>query len=261
MIQGFRGAIPNYPIKPYVRHAQVTLARAGASGASGAFRQLRTSYPAIEAYLRRAFSDRNRVITGSKEVRKPMRAIHQQFLKRCREKGIGATSYPFSEARLGIRSLYAYFAELANETYELSVTHAKGQTMRAAPTDQPSGPAATRAFEVVEFDGHTIDLRLTVKIVGPSGLEQTLEVHRIWILVLLDLATRCVIGYHIALSREYNKDDVACALQAALTPFKPKAYAIPTLAMRSGGGYPSQPYHSPNMHAGTGFAVITPRPI
>jgi hypothetical protein len=73
---------------------------------------------------------------------------------------------------------------------------------------------ATRAFEVVEFDGHKIDLRITVRVIDPFGFKTLLELTRIWILVLLDVASRAVIGYKIALSKEYNKDDVAGALQA-----------------------------------------------
>lgn len=238
-IYGFRGAIPSARIKLYARHKAVSASREGKSGASGAFKQLMLQHPDIDAYLRRLFGERNRPVSGPAEVRKSMRALHQLFLKRCRDAGIAATSYPFSEARLGIRSLYTYFTALSMESYDMSVTHAKGQTRRAAPSNEPAGPAATRAYEVVEFDGHKIDLRLSVRISGPSGLTQLIELHRIWILVLLDVATRCVIGYHIALSREYNKDDVASALQAALTPFKPRDYSIPTLAIRPGGGYPS----------------------
>jgi hypothetical protein len=51
--------------------------------------------------------------------------------------------------------------------------------------------------------------------------------------------TRAVIGYSLALGKEYNKDDVATAVQAALMPHRPRKYTIPGLAVRHGGGYPS----------------------
>jgi putative transposase len=43
----------------------------------------------------------------------------------------------------------------------------------------------------------------------------------------------------LALGKEYNKDDVAAALQSAMTPFKLREYVIPTLAIKHGGGFPS----------------------
>jgi putative transposase len=235
-LYGYRGAVPGLRIKEYERLAPV---RVNGKGKAGAFKQLLQRYPTIEASLKRAFIERSRQIKTEQEVRKSMRSIHRAFRKHCQEAGIKADEYPFTERRLAIRSLYAYFDTLAKESFEMSVKHAGGLRARAAPTAVPHAPAATRAFEVVEFDGHKIDLRLTVKLRGSAGVEQLVEMHRIWILVLLDVATRCVIGYHLTLSREYSKHDVACALQAALTPFKPRQYGIPTLAIREGGGFPS----------------------
>ncbi len=235
-IYGYRGALHYARIKEYERYAPVSF---NGRGKAGAFRQLLQRYPTIEASLKRAFLERGRQITTEREIRKSMRSIHMAFRKHCREAGVKANEYPFTEARLGIRSLYAYFDSLAKESFEMSVKHSGGSSSRAVPTITPHVPAATRAFEVVEFDGHKIDLRLTVKLRGSTGIEQLVEMHRIWILVILDIATRCVVGYHLALSREYSKHDVACALQAALTPFRPRQYGIPTLAIREGGGFPS----------------------
>lgn len=235
-LYGYRGAIPCLRVKEYERFAPVHI---NGKGRAGAFKQLLQRYPEICAYLKRAFIERSRHIQTEQEVRKSMRSIHRAFRRHCQEAGIKQDEYPFSESRLAIRSLYAYFDSLSKESFEMSVKHAGGLRVRALPSSLPHAPAATRAFEVVEFDGHKIDLRLTVRLRGSTGVEQPVEMHRIWILVLLDVATRCVIGYHLALSREYSKHDVACALQSALTPFKPREYGIPTLAIRKGGGFPS----------------------
>jgi len=99
---------------------------------------------------------------------------------------------------------------------------------------------ATWPYEVVEFDGHKIDLRLTLRIDDPFGFETLLVLHRIWILVLFDVASRAVIGYALALGREYNKDEMAVALQSALTPHRTRDSKIPALRVRAGGGFPSE---------------------
>jgi putative transposase len=236
-VYGFRAAVPGIPVKPYERFDSVKFGQKG--GKAGVFTQLLQRYPDIAAFLRRSFEARNRPIRDESEVRQSMRSIHQDFLKKCRSAGIHSDQYPFTEQRRGMRSLYAYFNRLAEGSFEMSVKNAGGQKVQAAPTDSLHAPAATRAYEVVEFDGHKIDLRLTVRIRDPYGVEHLRELPRIWLLVVLDVATRCVLGYHVALSVEYSKSDVASVLQASLKPFQPRAYRIPTLAIREGGGYPS----------------------
>ena len=129
---------------------------------------------------------------------------------------------------MAFRSIQRFFKEAADKNFSAGCWAALAVFRAgAAVSDSEQAPAATRAFEVVQFDGHKIDLRLTVKMIDPHGFERLLEINRIWILVLLDVFTRAVVGYVLTLSKEYNKDDVATAMQAALVPFKPREYKIP----------------------------------
>lgn len=238
-IFGFRGAIPYARLKKYERTVQVDAMREGRGGSSGAFTQLLRDYPAIEKLLKRLGKERNKPIRSAREVRKPLLEIHGLFLKACRAAKIKPAEYPFTESRLGYRSMQSYFKKMAEESFSGAVSYAGGLRAGGSVSEFEQIPAATRAFEVVEFDGHKIDLRISVKIRDPFGFETLLELHRIWILVLLDVFTRAVIGYSLALGKEYNKDDVAAALQSGMTPFKPREYKIPTLAIQEGGGFPS----------------------
>jgi hypothetical protein len=238
-IHGFRGAIPYGRLKDYDRTAAIREEMSGHGGSSGAFQRLLRDYPNIEKLLNKHGRQRNQKIKSAREVRKPIREIHDLFLKACRAEGIKPNEYPFTESRLGFRTLQKCLKTMAEKEFGTGVTNAGGLRAGAAVSGRDQAPAATRAFEVVEFDGHKIDLRLTVKLKDPFGFEQCLELHRIWILVLLDVHSRSVVGYSLALGREYNKDDVATALQAALKPFVPRAYTIPGLQIKSGGGFPS----------------------
>lgn len=240
-IYGFRAAIPYARLKQYERiHSVDRHHGAQGSGLAGAFGLLLQRYPSIEAFLQRQAKQRHRAIGGAQEVRKSIKRIHKAFLEECRKAGVKPDEYPLNQEMAGIRSLASYFKRIDQRTFE-SAARSVGvdRVGPAAPAEIEEAPPATRAFEVVEFDGHKIDLRITVRVIDPFGFETLLELTRIWILVLLDVASRAVIGYKIALSKEYNKDDVAGALQAALTPFKPRQYKIPGLSIRRGGGYPS----------------------
>lgn len=238
-IFGFRVALRYVRTKGYERVTLVAPTPYARDGCAGAFGQLMRDYPAIDQLIRKAVQSRNKSVKLGGQVRQPIRDIHREFIEACRTAGITGDKYPLNTKRLAVRSLSAYIRGIVEKDFDMAVSHARGRKARMAPSTMEQAPAATRPFEVVEFDGHQIDLRVTVRLIDPFGMEQTLELHRIWILVLLDVYTRAVLGYHIALGKEYNKDDVAAALQAALTPALPRYYCIPELTVRDGGGFPS----------------------
>jgi putative transposase len=240
-IYGFRGLIPYARVNKYERTEPVKCGRTGRGGATGAFSQLLSTYPALADFLTKKVRERSQRIRKVGQIRTPIKSIHKDFLQLCRELGLGTNQYPFTEHLLASRTLASYIKKKTSEEFSDAVTLAGGLRAGAAvPIGVDQTPAATRAFESVEFDGHKIDLRLTVRIEDPQGFETLLEMHRIWVLVLIDVASRAIIGYSLALGREYNKDDVAKAFQNALVPFKHRAYRIPGLQIRKGGGFPSE---------------------
>ena len=238
-IYGFRAALPFLHVKDYERQTAVEPVPYATSGCAGAFTQLLRDYPGIEKALRKAIKARSKKAALGRQVRQPIYDIHAEFVAACRDAGITVERYPLNTRRVAFRSLHAYVLKVSYEDFAMAVSHSRGTKSRARATDDVQAPAATRAFEVVEFDGHKMDIRLDVRLIDPTGMEQVLELHRIWIIVALDVFTRAVLGYHIALGMEYNKDDVAAALQSALVPAPPPAYTLPDLQVKPGGGFPS----------------------
>lgn len=238
-IWGFRAALKYVRTKVYERQTAVQPVAYERTGCAGAFSQLMRDYPAIEQTIRKAVRGRCQPVKPGQQVRQPIRDIHREFIKACRDAGITADRYPLNTRRQALRSLSTFISSLVNEDFDMAASHAGSISPRAAPGAVEQAPAATHPFDVVEFDGHRIDLRLTIKMIDPFGMEQTLELQRVWILVILDVYTRAVLGYHIALGQEYNKDDVAATIQAALTPALPRHYRIPELIVKEGGGFPS----------------------
>ncbi len=242
-IYGFRAVIPYERLKNYERTQSVnSLAAPDGKGLAGAFSQLIKRYPQLEKFLEEEAKNRRAPINTAREVRKTVKRIHKRFLEQCRAAGVKPNEYPLNRDLAGLRSLGHYLKQHDLRTFE-SAARSKGADHIGpafpANEEEERAPPATRAFEVIEFDGHKIDLRLTVRVIDPFGFETLFELTRIWILVLLDVASRAVIGYKLALSTEYNKDDVAGALQNALMPFRPRNYKLPDLSIRVGGGFPS----------------------
>jgi putative transposase len=239
-IAGFRALVPYNRQKSYARTATVT-AHAASSNSTGAFAQLLELYPPLKDWLDRAVRNRRRKSNGQREVRQDLRRIHKNFLAKCRELGLTAAQYPFNRERLGIRSLAAHLKRRTNASFEAAAADAGAcHVGRAWPTDvEQSKKPITRPFEAVEFDGHKIDVRLTLKVVDPFGFELLYELGRIWILVIIDVATRAALGYALALGKEYTTEDVIEAIQNALSPHHPRKLTIPGLSYRPEGGMPS----------------------
>lgn len=243
-IQGLRGLIPYKHIKDYERVAVVpaTSLMMG-SAAAGAFTQLLKRFDSVEKWLRKSVKDRNRPLRDGeiREVHKSVRSLHAQFLKRCKAEGLQPGEYPLNQDMLGYRAFQAAVLRITKEQ-EGGHRHADG-TAVDGPQDAPSftqWPVADTAYRVVQFDGHKIDVRITLVVPDPFGMETIIEIHRIWILVVLDVATRATLGYHLAVGMEYNKDDVAEALQAAIAPHRKVKLTIPGLAVKAGGGFPNE---------------------
>ncbi|MFM0334573.1 hypothetical protein [Paraburkholderia strydomiana] len=114
-------------------------------------------------------------------------------------------------------------------------THLKGLPR----VDDSGPPAAVRPYQVVEFDGHRLDVRLKVVVRDPLGFSHEFEMERVWLLVIIAVCTRAVIGYHICLAREYGCYDVIKTIENALTPHCSRTFTIPGLTYGPHDGFPS----------------------
>lgn len=243
-IYGFRALVPYARLEPYKRTKAVSKGVSPTRGGmSGALNMLLERHPKIREMLKKELRDRNKPLgTTIREVRKSLKRIHKKFLEACRAEKIGSDEYPFNQDYLGLRSLARYLKKQADQTsFELAARDAGAARIGAAfpSAEHLKLDPALNPFEVVEFDGHKLDLRLTLKVQDPYGMDTYLEVSRIWILVVIEVVSRAILGYAVAFGSEYNKDDVATALQASLTPHVPRKISIPGLKVRDSGGYPS----------------------
>jgi putative transposase len=246
-IYGFRGLLPHKHVKAYERTAEVTACAPRAQGgAAGALGRLLGRHPSLRSWLERQASARYQPLKAGevREVRKTMRRLHKQFLDKCKEAHVRLDEWPFNRDELGYRSIQAFVYAWKARTSLAGGRSPRDVSGDVAPADsdavEESPSPALLPFDAVQFDGHKLDLRLTLRFVDPTGMESIFELTRIFILVCLDVVTRAVLGYHIAISQEYDSDDVAKALQACFGGHKAPKMTIPELRVREGGGFPSQ---------------------
>jgi transposase InsO family protein len=245
---GFRALIRYVRIAEYgrVRDVQVHGER-GSRGAAGALSQLFERYPALAGWLllqvkqRKVLLEQIHTDGGLRTRLRGLQALHDEFLRQCRAVGLTAADYPFTTAGHAIRSLARRLKVEMLRSFGTAARSAGASHLKGLPRpDDAASPAAIRPYQVVEFDGHRLDIRLKVVVRDPLGFQHEFEMERVWLLVIIDVCTRAVLGYHLALAREYSRYDVIKTIENALEPHRPRAFTIPGLAYGPQDGFPSQ---------------------
>jgi len=177
---GWRALVPYTRVTPYQR---ISLVRPTADGfgAAGAFDELLQRHPAIAEWIsqqvraKRVNLDQTSTSEGLLVRLRGLKHLHADFLRRCREAGLTAADYPFSAQRMGIRSLSKVVRAECLRTFGRAARLAGASHLKGMPGGV-SAPAARQAFDIVEFDGHRLDVRLKVVVRDPLGFEQQFEI-------------------------------------------------------------------------------------
>lgn len=243
---GWRALVPYTRVADHQRVAKVRVSRDGAgSGAVGAFGLLLQANPELAAWIAKCVSAKRVAVEqistdkGLRTRSSGLKHLHTDFLRQCRALGLTAAGYPFSTDRMGIRSLSATVRVQCLRSFGRGARLAGATHLKGMPDDGATAPAAMRALDVVEFDGHRLDVRLKVVVRDPLGFEQEFEIERIWLLVIIDVWSRAVLGYHVSLNHEYSRYDVIRTIEAALEPHRSRAFTLPGVGYGALGGFPS----------------------
>lgn len=243
-IWGFSALIPRKRIKDYERRNMPKLIQGKETPSLvGSFSFLLKRYPTIQENLDALYLGRSK-----KEVKSPVikgKELHKKFLEMCTAYGIKSNEYPFISADLGRRSIYRYVKKLEERYFgEASKRYGDetAQKARHTGTGEQNEPMIIKPLRRVQFDGHRIDCSIAIIFFTPEGDEIVEVMDRIWILCLIDVATRVVLGYHLSLNKEYSASDVLHCIRNAVMPKKPKDLTIPGLTYDPNGGYPSFPF-------------------
>ena len=201
--------------------------------------KLLKQYESLTALLRRRLHE-HAVFIGERGQIRGLHDVHGEFVKTCRALGLDARDYPLNQDRFGIRSLSKVIRQLATETFASGARAAGAQRISAPWADEHYGrhSGATKPLETVEFDGHKLDVRLHVRYQEASGVIEDIDVNRVWLLVIIDVFSRAILGWNMVLSAEYNRNDVMRTIQQALSPQRKRLQlTIPGLNYANAGGF------------------------
>jgi putative transposase len=240
-VWGWRALVPQVRVRPYERQSAPKVLLHNKAGNAGAFGQLLARFPDLEAALRRELAPgRVTLVPGGELGRlKGIKAAAERFRHACRALGLTQRDYPLNQKDKAVRSL----ARTLRGWMDLDLPLAAGMAgARIKPSSAWRGlpeRAVLRAFDTVEFDAHKMDLRLKVVDVDPTGGEQVWEIERVWLLAIIDVATRCILGWTLSLARECDRTHVVETIKNALTPHKRPTLSLDGLRLLPDGGFVS----------------------
>lgn len=206
----------------------------------GAFTQLLRRHPQLEALIR-AYVLKLAAAGRVQESRIALGALHKRFLNACREAGLQARhAYPFNTTALGYVSLAKHVRDiLAEPTLRAAyIAHGEQGARKWRVGDGRHRPHF-EVYDRVECDAHLIDALFCVLVPGGDGEVIPCVLPRLWTIVLQDVASRAVLGYHLSLNAECDDMDLLKAIQAALSPWQPMDMGRSHLRYRDGAGLPS----------------------
>ena len=215
-VHGWRALIPGLHISGYTRKKRVK-ADSNGLGTAGALGNLLLQEPDFTIRLHKLIL-KTCANTELGQLRQPRHALWAWFLKELRGLGYEVRNeWPFTVKNLGYTALIRYCQKV------LSANPVKAARIVGGPQFERkmvSGDGIHRPvqnpYERIEMDAHKLDGRFVVMIPQLDGGWSPRLIHRLWVIVLLDVVSRAVIGYHLSLRIEVNKEDVIAAIKNAL---------------------------------------------
>lgn len=241
-IWGYRALVPQARVRGYVRTAAPQVLVNRTAGNSGAFAQLLLRHPKLMAQLRAELQSGKVTLqqSGERGRMSGVAAASRRFIDACRQLGLDAGNYPLNQADKAVRSLARTLRGWMDDDLSLSARAAAVRVKPASALRRLPERGALEAFDTVEFDAHKLDVRLRVIDRDPLGVEQSLEIERVWLLAVIDVTTRCVLGHHLSLGRECSRFDVIETIKHALVPASPPVVTLAGLSLLRSGGMVSQ---------------------
>ncbi len=238
-VLGWRGALPFFRIKAYTRYVAPKVDPWG-DGAVGALQWLFSSPDGhqLEAKFRQQILGKTRALAAP---RQPRQSLFHWFIEELRRLGYEQRGeWPFNVERMGYVTICGFIDKVLSENPQRQREILGGiDAVRKARAGDGAERPRLQAFERVECDAHKLDSRMVVMVPSPHGGQEARKIHRLWVVVLIEVASRAVLGYHLSLGRECSAEDVLRAVKRALTPWCPRELQFSANAYVPGAGLPS----------------------
>ncbi|EPR10215.1 DDE-type integrase/transposase/recombinase [Ruminiclostridium papyrosolvens] len=206
---------------------------------NGNFKKLLSQYPSLQKYIvGNYFGDYDYTL----EKNMNLKTLHKKFLSECTRLGLMEYEYPFNTTNRGYISLIKYIKQLKNENPNKTIKRENKNVIQKFYSTgygkkYNSDPIAP--YQVVQIDGHKIDMLYSVEVEDKEGNIVRMPATRVWLIAIIDVATRCILGYSLTPNENYNQTDVLKALKNAIMPHEKVEFTLNGLGYPENGGFPS----------------------
>lgn len=232
---GFRALIPGLHLKDYERRH---LPKIKALNYSGAFELLLEKFTDLPHWIAENALAKKK---NSTSFTYSVKYLHKHFIEECKKQRINMDEYPLNTEDQGRRSLERYVKKLKERHFGNEHLYGEVAAMMARTVGKGEKNYLTnfRPFSRVMFDGHKIDLILTIRYTDPNGNQVKKALKRIWLLIILEIPTNAVLGHLLCVKPEYSQMDVLQCIQNATHPHTPMSFTISGLQYPEEGSFPS----------------------
>jgi putative transposase len=234
-VLGYTALIPYKRISEYKRVEDNLVTK----GYNGSFNKLLGDYPHLISFINDNYFREN---NATLEKNMSLSVLHSKFIEKCRQIGIQDYEYPFCTSNKGYKSLCKYVRKLEQENTDKAIKREhkdirqkyKSTSYGKKYTDIPLAP-----FSVVQLDGHKIDALYTVQVENDKGEVVNLTATRLWLIAVIDTATRVILGYSLSREENYSQTDVLKAIQRSIIPHRCIKFTIDSFKYPQNGGFSS----------------------
>lgn len=196
-------------------------------------------YPSLEAYvLGNYFNDKKYTLEQNMTVR----TLHTKFIDECRRLGVQDYEYPFTLKDNGYDALLNYI-KTAESVKQSQTIRREGKDARQKFESTGYGESNSltplNPYGIVQIDGHKIDMLYSVELENEQGEIVCMPATRAWLIAVIDVATRVIIGYSVSLYENYNQYDVLMAVHNSIVPHERIEFKHNSFKYPDNGGYPS----------------------
>ena len=237
---GWRGALPFFRVKSYRRKSAPAVRSHAGGGTVGALQWLFESPGGadLEARFRKHILGKLPMLAATK---RPKQELFSWFIKELRAAGLEARgAWPFNVEKLGYVSICKFIDRVMDENPRRQRQLLGGEeALRKARAGDGADRPQLRVYQRVECDAHKLDSRMVVLIPSPHGGHEVRKIRRLWVIVIIEVESRTILGYHLSLHPECNSEDVLRAAKRALTRWTPRTLLWSENAYIDGAGLPS----------------------
>lgn len=231
---GYAALIPYFHIEKYKRNSNNN----GSTSTVGLFELLLLRYPSLVAFIADNYFG-NKDITLEKNMK--VTTLHNKFLNECRNLVIQDYEYPFNTETKGLRSLRRYVQRLKHQNQNLAMKREgkdARQKFHSTGKGHKHSTIPMAPYSIVQLDGHKIDILYTVPVINSDGSVSNLPATRLWLIAVIDVATRTILGYSLSSEENYNQTDVLAAIKDSIQPRQKIEFTIPGFCYPENGGFP-----------------------